>query len=189
MKFPQTLLVAALVLLTLGPAFAELSMAAPVPPQRCTAYASSSWANGPTPRLRIEAFSDGPNCEKAVVVFVVRDSTGKVLFNNDHEAQFVATLAQARTRIQMQAALRDWIDVSRSSNFHSTLPNWASGATLPTQTEFAFIPHDAITRTDYVSIRTSRKPFFCYVQGMESLKCLVYRNDGIEDFGIQAFPG
>jgi hypothetical protein len=30
---------------------------------------------------------------------------------------------------------------------------------------------------------------FCYVQGLESLACLVEQDDRLEKIGVQAFPG
>jgi len=30
---------------------------------------------------------------------------------------------------------------------------------------------------------------YCYVQGMESLACLVISDEGLEKIGVQSFPG
>jgi hypothetical protein len=163
--------------------------AAPAPTPRCTAYSTATWAASATVRLKLEAFSDGPTCAKSVAVFVVRDSAGTVLYSESHQSEFVMSLAGARNRQQMQAALSDWVRVGKGANFTANLPNWVSGATAPVETEFGFMPNDGITRADYLAVKTSRAPLLCYVQGMESLRCLVYRNNGLEDFGIQSFPG
>jgi hypothetical protein len=166
-----------------------LPLEASTPAPRCTAYASTLWASGPTPKLKLEAFSDGPTCAKAITVFAVRDASGKVLHSETYQSQFVATLGEARTLPQMRLALRDWIGIGANPGFHADLPNWLAGATAPQEREFPFTPDQSITRADYLAVKARRMPVLCYVQGMESLKCLVYRNGGLEPFGIQSFPG
>jgi hypothetical protein len=167
----------------------DWAIAAPAPTPRCTAYSATTWAASATVRLKIEAFSDGPTCAKAVAVFVVRNGAGAILYSESHQTEFVMSLASARNRQQMQAALSDWVRVGNGANFTATLPNWVVGATGPVETEFGFLPNEGITRADYLAVKSSRAPLLCYVQGMESLRCLVYRNNGLEDFGIQSFPG
>ena len=156
---------------------------------RCTARATAPWVGGPAPRLRLEAFSDGPTCAKAIAVFAVRDSVGKVVFSQSHTSEFLATTSQARTPTQMRAALGAWLGAGDRRFNHATLPNWLVGADRPVEQEFPFMPDPSITRADYLAIKSSRAPVLCYVQGMESLNCLVYRNGGLEPFGIQSFPG
>lgn len=167
--------------------FPSLAEAAPTP--RCSVFASAPWVRGPTPRLRLEAFSDGPTCAKAVAVLAVRDSTGKVLFSDTYVTEFLAITSDARTMPQMLAALGNWVNSGRTRFDNSTLPNWLAGADKPVDQEFPFTPDENITRADYLAIKTARAPVLCFVQGMESLNCLVYRNGGLEPFGIQSFPG
>jgi hypothetical protein len=178
-------------LAALLPAFAtaQASGASKAQPSRCATFASAPWLGGPTPRLKIEAFSEGPTCAKAVTVFVVRDASGDVLYSESHQSQFVMPLSDARTRAQMQTALRSWVTSINGASIRAGLPDWRSGAEAPVDQEFGFLPAEGMSRTDYLAIKTGRMPLLCYVQGMESLKCLVYRNGGFEDFGIQLFPG
>ncbi len=41
----------------------------------------------------------------------------------------------------------------------------------------------------YERLAGEAKPMFCYVQGMESLACLVEFDDRLEKIGVQSFPG
>lgn len=156
---------------------------------RCATYVATPWTGGPTPRFKVEAFSDGPTCAKAVAVIVVRDASGTVLYSDSHKTEFVSPLSDAQTRAQLQTALQRWIGGVSGANLRANLPNWNLGAAGPVDTEFGFTPAEGMTREEYLAIKAGRAPLLCYVQGMESLRCLVYRNGGLEIFGIQAFPG
>jgi hypothetical protein len=181
----------ALCLALFVPTFAMAQSGGPKATQtlRCTTFASAPWTAGPSPRLKIEAFSDGPSCAKAVAVFVVRDAAGTVLYSDSHQTRFVLPLSEARTRAQLQTALQRWMVGISSTNQKNSLPDWPRGAATPVDTEFGFTPAEGITREDYLAVKSGRAPLLCYVQGMESIRCLVYRNGGIDVFGIQAFPG
>jgi hypothetical protein len=178
-----------LCLFVLAPSFSMAQTNSASQASRCTTFAATPWVGGPTPRLNIEAFSDGPSCAKAVAVFVVRDASGAVLYSDSYQTRFVLPLSEARTRAHMQTALQRWMVGLSSANQNANLPNWLSGASAPVDREFGFTPAEGITRSDYLAVKSGSVPLLCYVQGMESIKCLVYRNGGMEDFGIQAFPG
>jgi hypothetical protein len=158
-------------------------------PNRCLTSVTSQWLGGPTPRLRVEAFSDGPTCVNAVVVYVVRDGQGKALYTNSFAANSVSLTAGMANVPAMRRALTDWLRLAQTSYRHENLPAWPLNADGPVLSEFPFMPDETIQRLDYLSIKRARTPILCYVQGMESLKCLVYRNGGLEPFGLQSFPG
>ncbi len=162
--------------------------------QNCAVSVAQAWvipatATTRATRLRVEAFSNGPTCAKAVVVYVIRDASATVLFHEAYQSEFVATTAEARTPAQMRAALTEWTSTGTARQFHASLPNWLAGASAPVQTEFPFMPDEGITRQDYLAIKAARTPALCYVQGMESLNCVIYRNGKVEPFGLQSFPG
>jgi hypothetical protein len=170
------------------------SQASPNISSRCTAYTSGPWVPRPGTRsaivtFKVEAFSDGPTCEKAVIVYVVRNQNGQVLFEQSHQSQFVLTTAGARTRAQMAVALREWVGSNPTQGFYDNLPDWKAGAQSPEPKEFGFTPDTNISRADYIRIKSSRPPVRCYVQGMESLNCLVLEQGRLSVFGVQAFPG
>jgi hypothetical protein len=156
---------------------------------RCNVSVGTVWASGPTPKLRIEAFSDGPSCAKAVIVYVVRTSSGRVLHSASYTSEFVSTTGDARTPSQMRTALSYWIGVRGNRFDNASLPNWLPNAEEPEAREFGFFPDESISRADYLAVRASRTPLLCYAQGIESMKCLIWRNNSLEPFGVQAFPG
>ena len=180
---------AAIACVAVMPAHAAARASDSAPSPRCTAFASAPWVNGPTPRLKLEAFSDGPSCAKAVAVITIRNAAGSVLFSHSYIGEVLAPTSGVRTIVQMRAALNSWLQAGRDRSIHANLPNWVAGADEPVDTEFPFMPDETITRADYLAIKANRTPIVCYVQGMESLNCLVYRNGDMEPFGIQTFPG
>jgi hypothetical protein len=148
----------------------------------------------------VEAFSHGPDCEKAVVALVLRDGHGKVLFNYMSQAGVVGsftTLAPAlvKTPAQMHTALLNWAGVAVGSKLDvmSGFPPWKKGAMAPAETppsEFPFTANEEISRDDYLKWQGQKRPVFCFVQGIESQKCLVLTDENaIIDIGIQSFPG
>ena len=156
---------------------------------RCAVAVSAPWVNGPTPRLRLEAISDGPNCAKAIAVITIRNAAGSVLFSQSYTADVLAPTSGVRTVVQMRAALNNWLKAGRDRSIHAFLPNWVAGADKPVDIEFPFMPDETITREAYLAIKANRTPVLCYEQGLESQNCLVYRNGDMEPFGIQMFPG
>jgi hypothetical protein len=58
-----------------------------------------------------------------------------------------------------------------------------------TSSGFEFDPEPWINRETYLAMRARAEPMFCYVQGLESLACLVERHGRLEKIGVQAFPG
>lgn len=89
----------------------------------------------------------------------------------------------------MQAALADWILPVNRSNFKAGLPDWLPGADAPVEQEFGFTPAETMTREEYLGIKGDRTPLRCYVQGMESINCVIFHGGVIDPFGLQAFPG
>jgi hypothetical protein len=163
-------------------------------PPRCTTHVSVPWALLPRTRssngiVKVEAFSDGPTCENAVIVYVMRGPNGNVLYQQAHQAQFVATTSTARTRAEMTMALLRWIAPTSTHAFYDNLPDWKEGASSPETKEFGFYPDTAITREDYLRIKSLRLSVRCYVQGMESMNCLIFEQGLFTHFGVQAFPG
>ncbi|NJR20546.1 MAG: hypothetical protein HC777_03195 [Hyphomonadaceae bacterium] len=177
----------------------------------CAMREAASWdpnrsgARGPRlAPLRIEAVSSGARCQTALVVLTIKSSVGAVLYRETYRADQVMGLNMATNRAQMRTQLRAWIGshgttsrgitsrgiTSRGDeNFHQNLPAWPRGASEPEDREFPFRPAEAITRTQYNAVIANRTPVYCYVQGMESLNCLMLRAGTLVPFGIQSFPG
>lgn len=158
---------------------------------RCMAAASTLWDPPGPARFTVEARADGPRCAQAVAVLVIRGPRGEVLHHRSYQTAMVLPLSDARAAPEMQAALRLWI-ARGGESFASTrdLPVWQAGQEAPAGGEFPFYPEDGITRADWAALRARARPVFCYVQGMESQKCLEAAPDGfLNAIGVQSLPG
>lgn len=156
-------------------------------PAGCDARGVSSWAAG-SATYSVEASTSGPDCARAVATLVVRDSSGVPVYSEAHIAAQVMTLAHAADAAAMQTALTEWTTPSDPQTT-SQLPAWAANAPYPVSGEFPFYPAEGIDRATYEAARASNLPVLCYVQGMESLNCLVLENGGFNSLGVQSFPG
>ncbi len=155
----------------------------------CDARGVSQWAAG-ADTFSIEATTAGPDCARAVATLVVRNSSGEPIYADVHVTGNVMTLAMVQDPAAMQTALTEWVDASDTSmNTTGALPDWAANADTPSSGEFPFYPEEGHTRESYAALRAANYPMFCYVQGMESLSCIVYGDGGIERIGAQTFPG
>jgi hypothetical protein len=197
-RFPvfEVALASFLVATTALPAHAQPRRTPAAPSQNtgCTVSAAAPWlipAKGNTPRtqLRVEAFANGPTCAKAVAVYVIRAPDGTVLHQESYIAENNAVTSEGTTPAQMRAALVRWTSFRNNDSFYDRLPNWVQNADGPEQREFGFIPDESLSRTDYLAIKAVRPPSICYVSGIESLTCLIYRGGRLEPFGVQPFPG
>lgn len=139
--------------------------------------------------LRIEARSSGPTCATAEIVLSIQNGAGRILHRDEFNADHVAALYDATTPAKMRAALRTWIDPRLETRFHANLPNWRRGQAEPDAREFPFLPADGMTRDRYMSIKTNRTPVYCYIQGIESINCVVLQGGALVPFGVQTFPG
>ena len=174
-------------------ALAAAAFVVPIPfasaGQGCDAGAWAPWA---VPRLgvhRTEAFSHGGNCANAVVMIVVRGPNGAPLWSDSMPSAQLMTFAGIKSPREMPQALGEWLRQSHLFKSSADLPPWKKGETAPTSGEFAFYPDASIDRDAYEKTRSARVPVFCYVQGMESLACVVLEDGGMTKLGLQTFPG
>jgi hypothetical protein len=145
----------------------------------CTATVSRSWMKGFT----IEAFAQGPSCEKAVVTLVVRGKASAVLYMQAYDTGFLMNFSQSppATPKQLQTTAKDWIS---GESFMT------SADKLVLDGEFPFTVNEAVDATAMKRYRKDKAPIFCFIQGMESGNCLVIDKDGtIVELGVQSFPG
>lgn len=156
-----------------------------------TASATQRWTPLSGIYFTIEATASGPSCEEAVATIAVRYTETQLLYAEAFAAKHVMVLAEARDADAMQAALAAWIDPAANTTMQTTraLPDWPANADAPTSGEFPFYVEAGWDREAYLAQRTANVPMFCFVQGMESLACLVSRNERWEKIGVQAFPG
>ncbi len=166
----------------------------------CNATVSKKWNVGRKLPYSVEASSVGPDCKRAVALMVVRDGKGDVKYSFSGAVKDngifgnLADAPVADTRA-MLVALGEWIDAGLSSkkNHLSQYPQWKKGADGPAEippAEFPFTANSDLTRDTYENWREQNLPMFCFVQGIESERCLVLSKDGsISEVGIQSFPG
>lgn len=155
----------------------------------CGGVVWQTWAPVRNSVFRAEAFSDGPTCAHAVVTLVIRAPDGAPLWADAMPASQVMTFSQVRKSGKMTAALREWLAQSHLFRSSLDLPAWKKGEAAPIAGEFPFYPDEAVDRDYYEQVRSERLPVFCYVQGMESLACIVLKDGAMMKVGLQTFPG
>lgn len=160
------------------------------PAATCDAAASGAWPRADGKSFAVTASTSGPNCAQSVVLLVVRDARGDVMWTDALSAARVMGLSGVTTRAAMEQALAEWIGyASQRPQTTEDLPPWPRTAGQLTEAEFPFYPEDWIDEEYYQTIRDQRGPMFCYVQGMESLACLMEFDERLEKVGVQSFPG
>jgi hypothetical protein len=159
------------------------------PTAYCDAATDGDWVTGAGERFRVTATTSGPNCRQSVALMIVRDAAGDVVWTDARAAVHVAGLNTPRTRTPMTEALRQWIGFATRGQTTADLPPWTRPQEGPSVSGFEFEPEPWIDRDTYLALRARAEPMFCYVQGIESLACLIARDGRLEKIGVQAFPG
>lgn len=163
----------------------------------CTMTVSKAWKST---GMSIEASSVGPDCARAAALLVVRDGKGHIKYSFSSAAESIGIFnslaeAPATDNKKMLKALNDWIETGLSSRKDqlSKYLEWKKDAAGPAENppaEFPFTVNSDIDRNTYQDWRKQKVPVFCFVQGMESERCLVLTKHGdVTEVGIQSFPG
>lgn len=155
----------------------------------CDARGVSQWAVGPE-TFSVEATTTGPDCARAVATLAIRTASGEPLYTTAHVANDLMTLRGVADPAAMQTALGEWVDAADPTvATTNALPEWGANEQYPVDGEFPFYPVEGFDRAAWEAMRTHAYPVFCYVQGLESLACIIYGDGGIEHIGVQTFPG
>lgn len=156
----------------------------------CGANATTAWHPTGAPELTIDATAYGPDCAHAVATYVVRAADKNVIWAEIYHADQVMVLAGATDGGDMQTKLSEWVAFDNHTMASTgALPEWPANAQSPQNGEFPFYPEDDVTREVYNQIRAANSPMFCYVQGMESQRCLAWYQNTLVSVGVQSFPG
>ncbi|GAM98399.1 hypothetical protein U91I_02032 [alpha proteobacterium U9-1i] len=159
------------------------------PAGECAVNAAHPW-NAAGTTLSVEASTSGPDCALAEATLTIRAPAGEILWTESYPSARVMILADATNPQSMQTALNEWISFENTTIPTSgALPDWPQGQAYPPNGEFPFYPEEGTDRADYMALRGRDAPLFCYVQGMESLACLVWENGALTKVGVQTFPG
>jgi hypothetical protein len=172
---------------TLGCGAAEPTAAA----GDCNVRATSAWAVAGA-GYTAQAISDGPTCEQAVLLLVVRDPSGKAVWTDSARADQLMTFQGVTDKTVMTTTLADWINQEDSMmKKGEALPAWDADQPQPVSGEFPFYLDEGIDRELYEKVRRANGPLFCYVQGMESMACvsLDTTTGEMTRVGAQSFPG
>lgn len=167
-------------------AFVPASLSAE--PGACSTRHTEAWKAGGA-AFTVDAFADGPTCELAVATIVIRGADGVPLWSEAYPASQVMVLAGQPDVSTMQQALFDWTLQDGSKPTSKSLPEWKAGADMPVLGDFPFYLEEGIDRDAYAAIRKADLPMYCYIQGMESMACLVLQDGGLTKVGAQSFPG
>ncbi len=150
----------------------------------CATSAASTWSG-----LALAAESGGADCATAAVRITIRDGAD-TLYTQNYAADQVMTLAGAESVEDLQRRLGEWITPAGAAmDSAGDLPAWAEGEDQPMSGEFPFYLEEGVDRAAYEAVRRRDAPLFCYVQGMESLACLVFESGALTKVGAQSFPG
>ncbi len=163
----------------------------------CTMTVSKTWKSA---GLTIDASSVGPNCARAAALLVVRDGKGHIKYSFSSAAEFIGTFgnladAPVTDNKKMLKALNEWLDTGLFSKVTrlSQYAEWKAGADGPIEnppSAFPFTVNSDLNRNTYEEWRKQNVPVFCFVQGIESERCLVRTKQGeVSEVGIQSFPG
>ena len=156
----------------------------------CNTQATTEWRGANSRVFRATASTSGANCAQSVVLLIVRDNSGHVVWTDALVAAHVMGLNEPRTRIEMTRALADWVGLPvQRLQMTASLAPWAQTSGQRGESEFPFRPEEWIDEHLYERLAGEANPMFCYVQGMESLACLVEFDDRLEKIGIQSFHG
>jgi hypothetical protein len=159
------------------------------PAAYCDAEANGEWAAGAGERFAVSAMTTGPNCRQSAVVLIVRNADGDIAWTDALAANHVMGLNEPATRSPMSAALANWIGEGARGRTTADLPDWTHAAGAPSASGFEFSPEPWYDRDAYLRLRARAEPMFCYVQGMESLACLITDGERLEKIGVWSFPG
>lgn len=155
----------------------------------CAVSAAHIWSPVEAP-YTIRAEAQGPTCPNSIATLTIENAAGDRLWTGGYPTAQVMVLADAnQNEDSLREALANWID-PQAINIHTTadLPEWAPNAELPGG-EFPFMPEAWAGRDTYAAYRARGLPMFCYVQGMESIACLVLEDGRLAKIGVQLFPG
>jgi hypothetical protein len=159
------------------------------PAAYCDAEAGIEWHTSDSQRFAVTARTSGPSCAQSVALLIVRNAAGAVVWTDALPAARVMGLNEPTTRTPMTSALAEWIGYGAQGRTTAELPPWPRANVPPSANGFEFAPEPWLSRSSYLDMRARAQPMFCYIQGMESLACLVISDEGLEKIGVQSFPG
>ena len=156
-------------------------------PNDCTAVIQHPWPGD----FIAEASSEG-DCGVAEVTLKVFNWGDELkVWHASYFSNDLFGFENLATEQEMLYALHGWISFYASFSNTGSLPQWVEGADGPIASEFPFMVSDEFDRYDYMRATAMNGNMACYIQGFESLLCLVkdHNGPGLKPIGYQLFPG
>ncbi len=152
----------------------------------CTMTVQETWFGDYT----AEASTSG-ECGLGNYGLVVHNGKGEVIWNESYQNGNLFGFDEIYTPAEMKLALADWVGTYAQQSTSGTLPQWPAGADGPEAGEFPFYVEEGVTQPLYEEVRAEDRPMICYIQGRESLLCLLRHPEtgALETVGFQSFPG
>jgi hypothetical protein len=139
------------------------------------------WAGAPEITATAETGCDLAGHVTARLSFV--NHAGEILDETSYPTDQVMSLAWVDADFPMESALDDWLAALSYADTTANLPYYQDDS------EFPFLPAEGMSREAYDNLRASAAPMVCYVQGMESQRCLALVDGALIEVGLQTFPG
>lgn len=184
MSFRNFLFSKTLKLIGIGLVLGAFSL--PAAAEDCTQSVEAVWLD----TYSVEASAQG-ECGSAGVSLAVFNQNGGVEYQATFDPNELFGFYDVATLAEMQAALLDWISNYADIASAAKLPAWPEGADGPESGEFPFYVEEGVTREIYERARAEDRPMVCFIQGAESLLCLLKnpKTGALESIGVQTFPG
>ena len=145
----------------------------------CRSRASLDWARAGKGYL-VEAVADGPTCQKAVIVQVVRRPDGTALWSDVVLAEWrFADEAPADSAAMEKALAQMLVDGMRGVVSSDQLPEWQQSeeGTLR-RGSTVWYAETGVERAAWNTLRAAKRPVFSYLQGTDSVGVVVLGADG-----------
>lgn len=145
----------------------------------CRSRASLDWARAGKGYI-VEAVADGPTCQQAVIVQVVRRPDGTPLWSDVVLAEWrFADEAPANSAAMEKALGQMLVDGLRGVVLSDQLPEWsqAEEGTLR-RGGTVWYAEAGVERAAWNALRNAKRPIFTYLQGTDSVGVLALGADG-----------
>lgn len=152
----------------------------------CTMAVQEAWLDA----YIAEASTSG-ECGLGEILLVVRNGKNETVWSETYQTGDLFGFDDILTAADMKLAMTDWLGAYAQQSSSGSLPVWPAGADAPDAGEFPFFVEEGVDRDLYEEVRAEDRGMICYVQGRESLLCLL-RHPGtgaLEAVGVQTFPG
>jgi hypothetical protein len=152
----------------------------------CTQFVEATWLGTYT----AEASTQG-ECGLGELTLTVRNQNGETEFSDTYGPSDLFGFYDIFTFQDMTLALTDWVSNYADESSTAKLPPWPEGAESPEAGEFPFYVEDGVSQALYEEVRAQDRRMICFIQGSESLLCLVQHPEtgDLEALGVQSFPG